>query len=694
MLRTDVARAVPPAPGWAWCRDWWLAAHIAQAHELDCIPEPVTRYRMHGQNLSALDAGEREKTMRLWHRDLRVRRILLRELDLSSVPLEDIEAAWKRFVHFATQVAGGRGVSPREIVPVDDADRAEATAALAAARAALADDPLAAGHAAVRALAADPFGAADAPALLAQARAQASAAAHRLPPLRSAAQADRVRELAARRAEVLATTDLAGRVHALGRFDAMARMLGATGAATGGHLLPTTAAERDRSMDAVEAGLGAAAAGRRDDAVLALAAAVAHDPADDHARLRLDDAIGALSGRPPTRSGDEPRAEHARRPPAALDGARSFVGLAFADELVADPSLLAAWAGAFDEDDDATLAIYAPGRDEAEVVGDLEGALSAAGIAPDDGRDMLAVVAPATLELEAGLARAVHALLSRRPAPGPFGGLRATAGDGLRELAADRWQHGGLGRPISVAIKICPQRWDGAGHWGDLHFANALATELERRGHRALVQVTEDWDEPDGAACDVALHLRGLWPYVPRQDQVNVLWNISHPDLVTAREAARYDLVFTASERFAARLGAEAGVPVGVLEQATDPTVFFPQHDPAHEREIVFVGNSRGVARPVVAELLPTDRDLAVWGKDWEPFLDARHRAGDFLPNDQVRRGLRVGGDRAQRPLGRHARARLRLQPRLRRARLRRPAGQRPPRRAARALRRRARDLP
>src|SRR4051812_3132179 len=109
MLRTDLARALPQAPGWAWCRDWWMAAHVAAAGELDCVTEPVTRYRMHGSNLSALDDGQREKTLRLWHRDLRVRRIFLRELDLSSVTLDDIAAAWERFVWFTGQIAGGGG---------------------------------------------------------------------------------------------------------------------------------------------------------------------------------------------------------------------------------------------------------------------------------------------------------------------------------------------------------------------------------------------------------------------------------------------------------------------------------------------------------------------------------------------------------------------------------------------------------
>jgi len=134
------------------------------------------------------------------------------------------------------------------------------------------------------------------------------------------------------------------------------------------------------------------------------------------------------------------------------------------------------------------------------------------------------------------------------------------------------------------------------------------------------------------------VHLRGLWPYAPRPDRCNVLWNISHPDLVTAAECDAFDLVLTPSERHAEALARATSTPVAVLAQATDPVTFFPERDPAHARELVFVGNSRGVMRPILRDLVPTAHDLAVWGQQWEGFLDARLIAGQHLPNDEVRR--------------------------------------------------------
>ena len=45
--------------------------------------------------------------------------------------------------------------------------------------------------------------------------------------------------------------------------------------------------------------------------------------------------------------------------PAVLEGARGFVGLAWADELDARPALLEAWAALFGADDDVTLVVLA-----------------------------------------------------------------------------------------------------------------------------------------------------------------------------------------------------------------------------------------------------------------------------------------------------------------------------------------------
>jgi len=191
---------------------------------------------------------------------------------------------------------------------------------------------------------------------------------------------------------------------------------------------------------------------------------------------------------------------------------------------------------------------------------------------------------------------------------------------------------------LSFCIKIGAPNWKVAKSWGDLHYARAIERQLERRGHPCLIQTLDEWDNPEGTGYDVTVHLKGLRPYATKPGQLNVLWNISHPELLTAHECGRYDLALVASERWAKSLRSATDTPVHALQQATDPEVFFPEHDPRHEHDLVFVGNSRKVERRILRDLLPTERDLAVWGNDWEGLIDQKHVRGKYLPNSKVRK--------------------------------------------------------
>jgi spore maturation protein CgeB len=152
------------------------------------------------------------------------------------------------------------------------------------------------------------------------------------------------------------------------------------------------------------------------------------------------------------------------------------------------------------------------------------------------------------------------------------------------------------------------------------------------------VDILPDWDAPGSSSFDVAIHLRGRSEYPPSPGQFNVLWLISHPETFAGELADGYDLVCVASEAYARKLRERTSVPVRVLDQATDPRVFFPDPDPALAHELVFVGNSRGVRRKILDDLLPTRRDLAVWGSGWRNGAAEAHLQGEYVANAELRR--------------------------------------------------------
>jgi glycosyltransferase involved in cell wall biosynthesis len=161
------------------------------------------------------------------------------------------------------------------------------------------------------------------------------------------------------------------------------------------------------AADRAECGAGLAGAsallrrGRASDAVTAFTRAAAADPTSEPAR---DGLMTALAATLPERPGQQP-----------LLGAQGRVVLAFADELLADPGLLDAWARRMRGVPGVTLAVEAAGMDAVEATEAL-GAI--AGDLPGD-VDVLAVLGPLDEVGRARLAAGVHAVYSERAGDEP-----------------------------------------------------------------------------------------------------------------------------------------------------------------------------------------------------------------------------------------------------------------------------------
>jgi hypothetical protein len=194
------------------------------------------------------------------------------------------------------------------------------------------------------------------------------------------------------------------------------------------------------------------------------------------------------------------------------------------------------------------------------------------------------------------------------------------------------------GAPPSLAIHIGPKTWAAAATWGDTEFARSLERAFQRRGWGVSIHTGEDRDTAVAVRADVALHVVGVDAPPVRPGQLALLWVISHPDRVSPRLCEPYDLVFVASDVFAANLAERVAPPVRSLHQATDPDRFFPEPG-GPEHELLFVGNSRRVRRPILDALAGTSHGLAVYGGNWTPdLLDPRHLRGAWIPNDDLRR--------------------------------------------------------
>ncbi|MCM3506259.1 glycosyltransferase [Curtobacterium sp. ODYSSEY 48 V2] len=195
------------------------------------------------------------------------------------------------------------------------------------------------------------------------------------------------------------------------------------------------------------------------------------------------------------------------------------------------------------------------------------------------------------------------------------------------------------GERLRWSLRIAAHPGARGDDWGDTFFARDLARALRGLGQEVVVDHRESHVRPFSEHLDdVALTLRGLDDTPVHPSATNVLWVISHPDLVTPAELARYDLRFAAGPVWATRVAGETGLPVAPLLQATDPARFHPGAPDAAfgALDTAFVGKTRRVFRPVVRDAVEAGVDLAVWGEGWEGLLPEGVHRGVFVANDEL----------------------------------------------------------
>lgn len=177
--------------------------------------------------------------------------------------------------------------------------------------------------------------------------------------------------------------------------------------------------------------------------------------------------------------------------------------------------------------------------------------------------------------------------------------------------------------------------------WGDYAYAVALKRYLDRMGMYTIIDLHEDWDCEVNA--NIVLVLRGREFYRPDRRNAKclyIMWNISHPEMVTEEEYKLYDIICVGSLHYAKELQQKLDIPVYPLLQCTDTELFYP--DPAAEKnrggDYLFIGNSRGVARPCVLWAAREKLPLKIWGAGWKAMLgpDKTMVQEVFIENSQI----------------------------------------------------------
>lgn len=199
-----------------------------------------------------------------------------------------------------------------------------------------------------------------------------------------------------------------------------------------------------------------------------------------------------------------------------------------------------------------------------------------------------------------------------------------------------------LAKGRSVWVLKCPAPEDESKvKWGDYPFALALKRCLEQLNCYVILDPREDWGCEEGA--DVVVALRGHYFYRPdRRNKkcLYIMWNISHPDLVTKEEYELFDVVCVGSRHYATQLAEKLSVPVFPLLQCTDTSVFYPPEEKksSYRWDYIFIGNSRGVARSCVMWAVEEKLPIRMWGSGWDKILPDNMDLfeASFIENSQI----------------------------------------------------------
>ncbi len=180
-----------------------------------------------------------------------------------------------------------------------------------------------------------------------------------------------------------------------------------------------------------------------------------------------------------------------------------------------------------------------------------------------------------------------------------------------------------------------PVRGPGAA-MGRLSFRPVAGQGLRSQGHSVRIDLLNRWHTEQRLYDDVSICLRGLSRYEPVRDHINICWLISHPEEVSVAELRKYDRVYVASETYAQHLREQGLDNVETLLQCVDTQLFQPDPTVKKEFDVLFVGNSRNVYRPIIRDAIEIGAPLTVIGSGWDMLIPKNYILSRSVPNAEL----------------------------------------------------------
>ncbi|MEE0939168.1 glycosyltransferase [Methanobrevibacter sp.] len=167
-------------------------------------------------------------------------------------------------------------------------------------------------------------------------------------------------------------------------------------------------------------------------------------------------------------------------------------------------------------------------------------------------------------------------------------------------------------------------------------FALNLKDALEKIGFNVLLHERENWY--CDVETDISIVLRGAYEYEPDLDEINVMWNITHPTKVCDEELEKFDIVFIASQSHSKRINDKIDTTVLPLLPCTNPDMFYRYEDYRCYDDLLFISNSRSDFTEIIKDIIKNGNSPAVYGSNWEKFIDEKYIKAQHIDSDNLYR--------------------------------------------------------
>jgi hypothetical protein len=189
-----------------------------------------------------------------------------------------------------------------------------------------------------------------------------------------------------------------------------------------------------------------------------------------------------------------------------------------------------------------------------------------------------------------------------------------------------------LARPL-ISIKCPAPIAFYASEWGDYHLARMVEKAVKSIGYATTIDFMCDKSHPS-TLCNFVMN--GTHTQQFDSKVKNVIWVYSHPENLSADQLSQFDYVLVASKKLEREYRASLGKLVIYLPQFSDPESFYHEPSPERTEQLLFIGNSRHVFREVVKACTENGLPLAVYGADWEKFIDPQYIKGTLVSNKML----------------------------------------------------------